>query len=54
MGIEKQVFSVRLDAKLIMYLKELAAEQNRNASNLVETILKDYVKTYESKTNDTK
>ena len=43
MGLEKKVVSVRLDEEFIQKLKELAEQQNRSLSNLVETILKDYV-----------
>ncbi|MBQ3225432.1 MAG: ribbon-helix-helix protein, CopG family [Clostridia bacterium] len=48
MGLEKKVISVRLDDALIQKLREVAEEQNRTLSNLVETVLKDYV----SKKND--
>ncbi len=44
MGIEKKVISVRLDEALIAKLKKLALEENRTMSNLVETVLKNYVK----------
>jgi predicted transcriptional regulator len=43
MGLEKKVVSVRLDEEFIQKLKELAEQQNRSLSNLVETVLKDYV-----------
>lgn len=43
MGLEKKVVSVRLDEDFIQKLKELAEQQNRSLSNLVETVLKDYV-----------
>ena len=43
MGLEKKVVSVRLDEEFIQKLKELAEKQNRSLSNLVETVLKDYV-----------
>ena len=44
MGIEKRVLSVRLDQELINKLKLIAKDENRPLSNLVETILKQYVK----------
>ena len=43
MGIEKKVFSVRLDEELYEELKVIAGAENRPLSNLVETILKRYV-----------
>ena len=43
MGIEKQVLSFCVDEELIDALKKLAKSDNRNLSNLIETILKQYV-----------
>ena len=43
MGLEKKVVSVRLEEELISKLKEAAEKQNRSLSNLVETVLKEYV-----------
>ena len=43
MGIEKKVYSVRLDEELLKELKIIAKEENRPLSNLVETILKRYI-----------
>ena len=43
MGIEKKVYSVRLDEELLTELKAISKEENRSLSNLVETILKKYV-----------
>ena len=43
MGIEKKVYSVRLDEELLNELKKIADEENRTLSNLVETVLKRYV-----------
>jgi len=43
MGIEKKVYSVRLDESILNELKAIAQEENRTLSNLVETILKRYV-----------
>ncbi len=42
MGIEKKVVSVRLDEAFIQELKAIAEQQNRNLSNLIETVLKEY------------
>jgi len=44
MGLEKKVFSFRLDEDLIDILKKISVRQNRTLSNLVETVLKEYVK----------
>lgn len=43
MGAEKPVYSFRLNPELMDTLKSLAAQQNRTLSNLVETILLQYV-----------
>ena len=43
MGIEKKVLSVRLDDELVAALKVIAKNENRPLSNMVETILKQYV-----------
>ena len=43
MGIEKKVYSVRLNEELLKELKIIAEEENRSLSNLVETVLKKYV-----------
>ena len=43
MGIEKKVYSVRLDEELLAELKAISKEENRSLSNLVETVLKKYV-----------
>ena len=43
MGIEKKVYSVRLDEELLTELKIISNEENRSLSNLVETVLKRYV-----------
>lgn len=51
MGLEKKVYSFRLEDELIDVLKKISVEQNRNLSNLVETILKEYVNTYKNKSN---
>lgn len=44
MGIEKKVYSFRLDEELAERLKVQAAAENRNLSNLIETVLKEYLK----------
>ena len=43
MGVEKPVYSFRLNKELVDTLKVLATQQNRTLSNLVETILLQYV-----------
>lgn len=47
MGLEKPVCSFRLRLELVESLKVLAAQENRNLSNFVETILLNYVKEHE-------
>lgn len=42
-GIEKKVVSIRLDEQFIQELKDVAEIQNRSLSNLIETVLKEYV-----------
>ena len=42
-GIEKKVVSIRLDEQFIQELKDVAEMQNRSLSNLIETVLKEYV-----------
>ena len=44
MGIEKKVVSIRLDEEFIEELKQCAKEENRPLSNLIETVLKTYIK----------
>ena len=48
MGIEKKVLSIRLSEEFINELKIIAKNENRPLSNLIETVLKQYV----SKTTD--
>ena len=43
MGIEKKVYSVRLDEEILSELRTIAKDENRTLSNLVETVLKKYV-----------
>ena len=48
MGIEKKVLSIRLDEEFIDELKKIAKSENRNLSNLIETVLKKYVNSKEN------
>lgn len=43
MGKQKKMIGVRLHESDIDALKELAASENRTMSNLIETVLKDYL-----------
>lgn len=43
MGIEKKTTSVRLDEETLKRLKFQAEKENRNVSNLIETIIKQYL-----------
>ena len=43
MGIEKKVYSVRLDEQMVERLRIYAQEENRNLSNMIETILLQYL-----------
>lgn len=43
MGIEKKTYSMRLDESLAEKIRAYAAAENRNLSNMVETILLQYV-----------
>jgi len=47
MGIEKKVYSFRLDEKVMDEIKKISEEENRSISNLVETILKKFLKFYD-------
>lgn len=44
MGVEKKVYSFRLDINMVNQLQHYAEKENRNLSNLVETVLKNYLK----------
>lgn len=44
MGIEKKTYSFRLDEETVDQLRVYAAEENRTLSNMVETILLQYLK----------
>lgn len=43
MGIEKKVYSFRLEEELVENLKIYAKKDNRTLSNFVETILKEHL-----------
>jgi len=43
MGIEKKVVSVRMDETMVEELKAIAEQENRPVSNLIETIIKQYL-----------
>lgn len=49
MGIEKRVYSFRFDPEMVARLQLRAEEENRSLSNLVETILKQYLSKLEQK-----
>jgi len=51
MGIEKKVYSVRLDEELLAELKAISKEENRSLSNLVETVLKKYLQSKKNTKN---
>lgn len=44
MGLEKKVVSVRLSEETIEKLKLYAEQENRNLSNIIETVLLNYIK----------
>lgn len=50
MGIEKRTYSVRLDEQMVEKLRVYAKEENRNLSNMIETILLQYLSKRESET----
>lgn len=43
MGIEKKTYSVRLEEELAEKIKRYGALENRNFTNMVETILQKYI-----------
>mgnify|MGYP000775869627 CR=1 FL=1 len=43
MGIEKKTYSFRLDEELAEKIRSYARMENRNFSNMIETILLQYV-----------
>lgn len=48
MGIEKKTYSFRLDEGLVERLRGYAKEENRNLSNMIETILLQYLSNRDS------
>ena len=52
MGIEKQPVGVRLDEETVKALRQICAKENRTISNLIETIVKTYLKELKEKTKD--
>lgn len=49
MGIEKKTYSFRLEEDLVEQLRVYAKEENRNLSNMIETILLQYVSNREAR-----
>lgn len=49
MGVEKKVYSFRLDTEMVIQLQRFAEEDNRTLSNLVQTILKRYLEEKQNK-----
>ena len=49
MGVEKKVYSFRLEENLMEIVKKVSLEQNRSVSNFVETTLKECMSVYEMK-----
>ena len=49
MGIEKKTYSFRLEENLVEQLRVYAREENRNLSNMIETILLQYVSNREAR-----
>lgn len=47
MGVEKKVYSFRFEQEMVEQLQAYAKADNRTLSNLVETILKQYLKEQE-------
>ena len=45
----KQAHNITVDKELWIQLKQIAKDQNRNLSNLIETVLKDYLIEWEDK-----
>ena len=43
MGIEKKVYSFRFDEAMVEKLRVYAKEENRTISNMIETILLQYL-----------
>lgn len=53
MGMEKKVLSIRLSEEFIEELKEIAREENRPLSNLIETVLKQFIASRNGKSHPT-
>ena len=49
MGIEKKTYSFRLEETVVEKIRMYAQEENRNFSNMVETILIQYIAQREQK-----
>lgn len=49
MGIEKKNHSIRFPEELIEKLRYFAESENRSLSNMIETILKNYVEEREAR-----
>ena len=49
MGVEKKTYSFRLEENLVEQLRVYAKEENRNLSNMIETILLQYVSNREAR-----
>lgn len=49
MGIEKKTYSIRLEEEIVEKVKAYARQENRNFSNMVETILLQYITHREAK-----
>lgn len=47
--MSKEILHMRIDSDTKEALKEIAAADNRNLSNLIEKILQDYVKAHKDK-----
>ena len=52
MGVEKKVYSFRLDVEMVKQLQYYADKDNRSLSNLVQTILRNYLVEKDRKTQD--
>ena len=51
MGIEKKVYSFRFDEDMVEKLRLYGQQENRPLSNLVETVLLDYLARRERETS---
>lgn len=50
MGIEKKTYSMRIDSEVAEKVRQYALLENRNFSNMVETILLKYIAQREKET----